>query len=97
MKNKITFLLSLVLIIGIGFFVFNSKQKSTDGKMAKLREQHEYFLKNSPFKKTLKLSKKERKAMGLSPNKYYEREWELNMDPATGKPQPERLFELQER
>ncbi|SDW14306.1 Por secretion system C-terminal sorting domain-containing protein [Lutibacter oricola] len=96
MKNKITFLLGLCLILGIGLFVFNKKQESSNGKMAELRKQHEYFLKNSPFKKTLLLSKKERKAMGLSPNKYYEREWELNMDPATGKPHPERLFKLQE-
>ena len=65
--------------------------------MAELREQHENFLRNSPFKETLKLSKKVRKEKGLPPNKYFERDWELTMNPATGKPEPEKIFELQEQ
>jgi len=95
----------LLLIVGIIMSVISAnyliKLKSTDSNEAdntilELRKQHAQFLANSPFKKTLNLSKKERKELGIPPNKYFEREWELTMDPATGKPQPERLFSLQE-
>ncbi|AMC11198.1 hypothetical protein Lupro_07985 [Lutibacter profundi] len=96
MKNK--FILFLVLFFAI-FLISNfknSKLERTNGAIVNLRKQHENFLKNSPFKKTLQLSKKERKTMGIPPNKYFERQWELTMDPTTGKPHPERLFTLQE-
>ena len=56
-----------------------------------LRKKHAEFLENSPFKKSLSLSKSERKAMGITPNKYYESEWELTMDPTLGRPTPEKL------
>ena len=59
-----------------------------------LRQKHENYLKNSPFKKTLQLSKKERKAMGIPPKKYYEMEYELTMNPETGKPTPENLIQI---
>jgi len=62
-----------------------------------LRKKHEEFLNNSPFKKTKNLSKKERKALGIPPNKYYEQEWELSIDPATGRPLTENLAELKKR
>ena len=56
-----------------------------------LRKKHKAFLNNSPFKKVLALTKKERKAMGIPPNKFYEQEWELSMNPETGRPHPENL------
>ena len=56
-----------------------------------LRKKHQAFLNNSPFKKVLALTKKERKAMGIPPNKFYEQEWELSMNPETGRPHPENL------
>ena len=56
-----------------------------------LRKKHEAFLNNSPFKSTINLSKSDRKANGLPPNKYYEQEWELTMDPSTGKPTPQNI------
>ncbi len=62
-----------------------------------LRNKHENFLKNSPFKKVMLLSKKERKAIGIPPNKYYEQEWELSMNPETGKPDTEKLRILREQ
>ena len=64
-------------------------------EIEKRRGQHEAFLKNSPFKETLKLTTEERKALGIPPNKFYEREWELTMDPATGQPEPQRVLNLQ--
>lgn len=63
--------------------------------MEKLRTQHLAFLNNNPFKETLQLSKEERKAKGIPPNKYMEEQWILTMDPSDGKPHPERLFETQ--
>ena len=58
---------------------------------------HAKNLANSPFKNTLQLSKNERKAMGIPPKKYYEMEYELTMNPETGKPTPEKLIQLREQ
>jgi hypothetical protein len=67
------------------------KQEAT-AEVVALRKRHEEFLANSPFKKSLQLSKKERKANGIPPKKYYEHEWELNMSPVDGKTHPENVF-----
>ncbi|MFK5959684.1 MAG: hypothetical protein QM495_12555, partial [Lutibacter sp.] len=96
MKKKLLLILMLISVVTITYLSTNSTDEITSVGIAKLRKQHENFLANSPFKETLKLSKKERKSLGIPPNKYFERQWELTMDPATGKPQPERLFALQE-
>jgi photosystem II stability/assembly factor-like uncharacterized protein len=61
----------------------------------KKRAQHAFFLQNSPVKKSLGLTKKARKAKNLPPNKYFEREWELTMNPVTGKPEPAKVLKLQ--
>ncbi len=68
-----------------------------DKKTKELRKMHKRFLAKSPFKKTLKMSKNERIAYGLPPNKYFERMWELSMDPSTGKIYPEKVSQLQEK
>ncbi len=62
-----------------------------------LRKKHEEHLKNSPFKKVMNLSKKERKALGIPPNKYYEQEWELSINPETGKTHPENLIAIKKQ
>lgn len=62
-----------------------NKQKPSKQTIA-LRKSHDAFLKNSPLNNTLKLSKTERKSIGLPPNKYNENEWLLTMDPVTGMP-----------
>ena len=59
------------------------------------RDKHKRFLEKSPVKASLRLSKSERKSQGLPPNKYFEREWELTMNPASGKPEPEKVLALQ--
>lgn len=95
--RKILFSLLAILFIGsIGLLINKFQFEDTNKEIADLREQHEHFLKNSPFKETLKLSKKERKAKRIPPNKFTERNWELTMNPATGQPEPEKLFQLQE-
>ena len=92
MKKKLFF--SIVLFAAIAF-TYNAFTKQIQIEI--LREKHVDFLAESPFKETLKLSKKERKAIELTPNKFYERQWELTLNPATGKPEPEKLLALQER
>jgi len=68
------------------------KSTKPDKKTKHLRKLHAYYLKNSPFKETQKLTKKERKALSIPPDKYYEMEWELTMNPETGRPTPENLI-----
>lgn len=98
-KQLLILVLALIALISINYY---TKNKEVNFDLAskealKLREQYANYLKNSPFKKTLKLSKAERKALGIPPNKYYEREWELTMNPATGKPEPNKIYEIQKR
>ena len=92
MKKK---LLLTIVLFAAGLLVYNIITQDTE--VAELREKHTGFLAESPFKETLKLSKKERKAVGLTPNKFYERQWELTLNPATGKPEPEKILALQEK
>jgi hypothetical protein len=60
-------------------------------KIEVLRKKHLAFLNNSPFKKVMNLTNKERKVLGIPPNKFYEQEWELSMNPETGRPHSENL------
>jgi subtilisin-like proprotein convertase family protein len=99
MKKKLTF---IIIVFSSVFFISylikstTKKNLNQENTVSILREKHATFLKNSPFKKTLKLSKQERKLKGLPPNKYYERMWELTMNPATGKPEPYKVLKLQQ-
>lgn len=68
-----------------------TKQAKPDKKTKALRKKHASFLKNSPYKKTLQLSKTERKSYGIPPNKYYESEWELTVNPEIGRPTTENI------
>ncbi len=63
-------------------------------EVAKLREKHARYLANSPFNNIENLSKAERKALGIPPNKYLERQWELTINPETGRPTPEKLWDI---
>jgi hypothetical protein len=74
-----------------------SNKAKPDPKTIALRKQHAKFLANSPYKKSMALSGKERKAMGIPPNKYYEMEWELTMNPALGRPTPENLTAIKKQ
>ena len=86
-KNIILLVFPVIALL----FVFNFDSLTTYYK----RNLHENYLKNSPFKKTYNLSKAERKKIELPPNKYSEKMWELSMNPVEGKPNIEKLFELQ--
>ena len=68
-----------------------TKTLKPDKKTKELRKKLAYFQEHSPFKKSLLLSKLERKENGIPPNKYFESEWELTMSPTLGRPTPENL------
>lgn len=91
MKRKQVITFVLMMICGT---IYLGKYHKSDAE--RLRDQHQYFLENSPFKKTKYLSKKERIGLGLPPNAYNEQMWELTMDPNTGRPMPERVDKLQQ-
>ena len=92
MKKKLVF---ITVLFALGILIYNTITQRTE--VDEIREKHTEFIAESPFKETLKLSKKERKAVGLTPNKFYERQWELTLNPFTGKPEPEKLLALQEK
>jgi len=93
MKNRLLFSVMALLFTAISVFLI--KNNKTESKIEKSREQHKLALQNSPFSTSKNLSEKDRKALGLPPNAYNERMWELTMDPQTGRPMPERLYALQ--
>ncbi len=68
-----------------------SNTSKPDKKTLELRKKLAYYQAHTPFQKTNQLSKDERKAEGLPPNKYYESEWELTMSPTLGRPTPENI------
>jgi len=89
MKKKLLVALGVLLIFVVGGLILINQPS----KIEKLRKKHAEFLRNSPYQKTLKMSKKERLAKGIPPNKYYEQEYLLEMNPALGRPTPEKLFQ----
>jgi len=96
MKSKhLLFILSLSLVAVCSYSYFLAGDNTNELNIEELRAQHQAFLKNSPFNETKDLTRDERKALALPPNAYNERNWELTMDPSTGRPMPERLEEVQ--
>lgn len=90
-------LFSFLFFFLFGFSQQNEKPNKSVSKVKPdkatkaLRKKHAKNLASSPFKEVTKLTKKERKALGIPPNKYYESEWELTMNPEIGRPNPENL------
>ena len=101
-KNFINYALLTISLIAfsIGFVVFSGEENTEiieSDSITDLREQHKDFLNKSPFTETLKMTRSERKAQGLPPNKYFEQLWELSINPVTGRTEPEKVFETQEK
>ena len=94
MKRKLLVVSSLVALSIAAVLIVKSNADDNNA-IENLREQHISHLENSPYKETQKLSRTERKAMGLPPNAYNEQMWELMMDPAIGRPTPEVAIEIQ--
>ncbi len=103
MKQRLIRPIALGLSL-IGLTVFSVNELNKENKelgynseeISLQRKQHMEYLNNSPFKNFQDLSKKERKQLRLPPNKYYDQMWELSMNPATGKPEPEKVIALRE-
>lgn len=99
MKKKLQ-LLSVILIGLVLFVSLFFKLKSNDRLNSNSNDEfvriHKENLSKSPFKETLRLTKKERKARGIPPNKYYEDEWQLTMNPLLGRPTIENLKPIRE-
>ena len=87
--NKQITLFSLVFIFVVGLTNYDNILYSYK------RSVHNDNLKNSSIKTTYKLKKSERKKIGLPPNQYQEKMWQLSMNPMTGKTDINNLFETQ--
>lgn len=99
MNKKYLLVLVVLLLASAAAILFNQQtheKPEVPADIQALRVKHAEFLKNSPFKETQHLSKKDRKNRGLPPNPYFERMWELTMDPALGYPTWENINLLQE-
>jgi photosystem II stability/assembly factor-like uncharacterized protein len=96
MKKRLLIVAAILIIGVLGIIKIQDKQNliASKNEIVNIKNSHKKFLKNSPFKEVSLLSKKERKAQGLPPNKYLEREWELTMNPETGRPTFENLSEI---
>ena len=87
--KRIKYITILLIFTSItALFFDNNSEITIDEK----REIHKSFLENSPFNRTEKLSKSDRRALELPPNAYYQKMWELSMNPMTGRPEVEDLF-----
>jgi len=86
MKKFLLLFLALAVISSVVYLLFPKEKGITT--MEQKRQRHEQFLAESPFNATKNLSKKERKKLGLPPNAYNERLWELTMNPELGYPTP---------
>ena len=95
MKKTLLCALGISFLGAVAYVGLNQLNNQVGENVVALRANHQKFLNNSPFKESLLLSKKERKAIGLPGNKYNEREWELTMNPALGYPEPYKVEELQ--
>ncbi len=90
MFKKLTILGAVVALLFASCNSGNKQQKD----IAALRAKHAQYLANSPFNNTAVLSKAERKKLGIPPNKYLERQWELTINPEIGRPTPEKLWDI---
>lgn len=93
MKKKLLIGSSLLLglVLALAIFSIEKEIKSNELSNDNIVKLHKKNLENSPFKESLKLSKTERKALGIPPDKYFEEEYELTMNPYLGRPTPENL------
>lgn len=93
MKTKLSLLALAIVVI---FVLFKNKQIDKQ-KNINANNIHQAFLDNHPYQESLKLTRKERKSIAKAPNKYFEQEYLLEMNPTTGETEPEKLFALQEK
>jgi hypothetical protein len=91
MKKKL--LLGVITAITVSCIYFFNNQKSN---VEKINEKYAKFLQSHPYNQTLALTREERKAQGLPPNKFFEQEYLLEMNPNTGRTHPENYITVQQ-
>jgi len=89
--------LSFITFLLVMFFTESRNLDTNEVKNStnETAENYADFLENHPFRETMKLSKEDRLAKGLPPNKYYEQEWLYTSDPNLLRPAPEKVHQLQ--
>ena len=99
MKKKLTIIVAVLCVFfGIqSISIYNNQNSKSDSYVDNLKQTHQQHLESHPFIETLKLSKKERKKLGIPPNKYNEEQWVLSMNPELGRPTPIKVAELQKK
>lgn len=87
MKKKILYYILPIIIVfavSVGIYDWNHISK----------KEFKELVKKHPVQERLKFSKKQRKKMGIPPNKYFDAQYLLEMDPKTGKTRPENLLKI---
>ncbi len=97
--NKLT--VAILLLFGCVTLFLNWPSVGTvetpkKAQTAVIKENYQHYIMEHPFRRTMKMSKRERLEIGLPPNKYYEQEWLYTSDPVLLRPAPERVHQLQE-
>lgn len=90
MKKNVVIL--ILLIFGLIIYKIPSRIEKEQG----LQEKHVNSDKIDAIKKTLELSKKERAAAEIPPNKYLEQKYLLEINPHTGRTHPENIYKIQQ-
>lgn len=96
MKKNYKIILFLSFI-AISLYYINNNTNKELSSVIEVKKKHKKHLDSHPFIETLKLSKAERKKLGIPPNKYNEEQWVLTMNPELGRPTPIKVAELQKQ
>ena len=85
MKTKNKFVCAtIIFLLGFGLYIYDTSCIT--------KEDYKELVKNHPYQERLKLTKTERKKLGIPPNKYFDEQYLLEMNPKTGKTNPENLL-----
>jgi len=82
-KNKFV-CATIIFLLGFGLYIYDASCIT--------KEDYKELVKNHPYQERLKLTKTERKKLGIPPNKYFDEQYLLEMNPKTGKTNPENLL-----
>ncbi len=90
---------AMLILLSVFIIALNKQDKTSSTSISneEIVEIHKQNLSKSPFRESLKLSKAERKAAGIPPNKYFEEEYELTMNPILGRPTFENLDDIRNK
>jgi hypothetical protein len=85
-----------IYVLAILIFGLLLNTNTTGLSIDQKRSIHQKNLANSLFSDSKHLSKPTRKSLQLPPNPYYEKIWELSINPITGRTEPEKILKLQD-